>query len=237
MIIKQDVIAGYIKNFLVETESKNRAMYLTRKQREGYQPRFYPSSISRCAREIVYDMLQYPRPPASAKLLMICENGDMMHLRYQKWLADAGVLLHSEYPLKVPEYRISGKVDAIIDPASIIPEMDGELCVVEFKSSNNKKFTDMEFKSEPQQEYVEQLMLYLHFLEIPYGVVIVENKDNQDVLEFWVEYDEKMAKRLIEKVKMINDHVDRKELPPRPYSSPNYHSCKWCDFKGICWGS
>lgn len=236
MIIKQDIVAGHIKNHLIQTESANRLRFLKRHQLGTYEPKFYPSSISRCPRETVYDMLQYPRPEKSARFLMICENGDMVHLRYQKWFAEAGILLHSEYPLKVKEYRISGKVDAIIDLTPIIPEMENEISVVEFKSANNKKFVEMGEKGQPRNEYVEQLMLYLHFLKIPYGIVFVENKDNQETLEFWVEYDQALADRLVKKIVMINNCVNKKELPPRPYSNPNYSPCKWCDFKEICWG-
>ena len=157
-----------------------------------------------------------------------------MHRRYQRWLANSGILLFSEYPLKIPKYRILPK--DIISLCGLVPEMDDELAVVELKSSNNKKFSKMTEKNQPLIEYIEQIMLYLHFLEIPYGIIYVENKDNQDILEFWIEYDNKLAQELVQRIEMINDYVDKKELPPRPYSSPKCYTCSWCDFKDVMLG-
>lgn len=238
MIIKQDIIENYIKNYLIANNNYNRLKYLKRQQaKENFEPEFYISNISRCPREVVYDMLQYPRSSKDPKFFLIGENGNYMHRRYQRWLANSGILLFSEYPLKIPKYRISAKVDAIISLCGLVPEMDDELAVVELKSSNNKKFSKMTEKNQPLIEYIEQIMLYLHFLEIPYGIIYVENKDNQDILEFWIEYDNKLAQELVQRIEMINDYVDKKELPPRPYSSPKCYTCLWCDFKDACWGS
>jgi len=236
LIIRQNIVSSYVDSFLVEKDSASRVRFL-KKQGYNYVPNFYPSSIGRCIREVVMNMLQYPSPPKSAKFLKICDNGNGMHERWQNWFIESGILVAKEYPLKRPKYRLSGKIDAIILLDNLVSEMIGELAVVEFKSANERNFKEMDTNNIPKAEYVEQIQLYLHFLSIPYGIIIVENKNTQDVLEFFIEYNEKQSMKLLSRIEYINKCVNEKKLPSRPFSSPKCYECRFCDYKEICWST
>lgn len=68
-------------------------------------------------------------------------------------------------------------------------------------------------------------------------VFLYENKDNQELKEFTVKYDEEMMATLIEKYEFINDCVFTEEIPPRPKEcTSKMCSCaRWCSFKLECW--
>lgn len=68
-------------------------------------------------------------------------------------------------------------------------------------------------------------------------VFLYENKDNQELKEFTVKFDEEMMETLIEKYKYINEHVAEQKIPPRPKecTSKSCYNCKWCSFTLECW--
>lgn len=68
-------------------------------------------------------------------------------------------------------------------------------------------------------------------------VFLYENKDNQELKEFTVEFDQEMMKTLIEKYEFINDCVYTKEVPPRPAECKSKTSslCRWCNYQTECW--
>lgn len=68
-------------------------------------------------------------------------------------------------------------------------------------------------------------------------VFLYENKDNQELKEFTVKYDEEMMNTLIEKYQFINDCVFTNEIPPRPTEckSKSCGTCRWCNYTLECW--
>jgi CRISPR/Cas system-associated exonuclease Cas4 (RecB family) len=177
-------------------------------------------------------MLGYPKLPMEPRIIRITDNGDKMHERYQNWFKELGILVENEYPIKFPELRISGRIDSIINLEPLIPGFN-DIAIVELKSANAKKCEFMTMNNAPNHEYVDQLQLYMGLLKIPQGIVLVENKNDQQILEFWVQHDEAYAQKLIDKVKLVNNCVDKNELPPRDYTASSYQ-CKYCDFKTFC---
>lgn len=81
---------------------------------QGRLGKFYPSSIGRCKRAVVYQMLGYPTKPIPGQNLLIMENGTSFHNRMEDIFEKMGILIAPELSLKDEELRISGRSDAII---------------------------------------------------------------------------------------------------------------------------
>lgn len=81
---------------------------------EGRLGKFYPSSIGRCKRAVVYQMLGYPTKAIPGQNLLIMENGTSFHNRMEDIFEKMGILIAPELSLKDEELRISGRSDAII---------------------------------------------------------------------------------------------------------------------------
>jgi CRISPR/Cas system-associated exonuclease Cas4 (RecB family) len=231
MIISQNLLTDKIENHIKSADALSK---LKRSESSSQRvTKFYPSNIGKCCRYIWYDMMGYPRPAMEPRILRICRNGDSMHERYQKWFEEMGILVANEYPIKFPELRISGRLDSIIRTVSIVPAID-DIAIVELKSANNKKFSKMVRENLPLPEYIDQIHLYMELLQIPYGIILVENKNDQELLEFWVEYDVNYGKKLLSKVQYVNNCVTKNQLPNRDYSMSSYE-CRYCDYRDICW--
>lgn len=231
MIIAQNLLSSKIENFLIAKDEQSNIERVKKNETEG--PRFYPSYANKCSRYIVMEMLGYPKPPKPARVIRIMENGNSMHERYQTWFKEMGILVDNEFSIKFPEYRISGRIDSIITTKDIIPNID-DIAIVELKSANEKKFKEMAKINEPHQDYYAQIQLYMELLKIPYGIIFIENKNTQEVLEFLVDYDPAYGNKLLKKVAYVNDCVTKKELPRREYAESSYE-CRWCDHRDRCY--
>ncbi|MCY9308831.1 Dna2/Cas4 domain-containing protein [Bacillus inaquosorum] len=230
----------------------------TDKQKErveqGRLGKFYPSSIGRCKRAVVYQMLGYPTKPINGQSLLIMENGTGFHNRMEDIFEKMGILVAPELSLKDEELRISGRSDAIIwnflkredeqddeeivlfDPNDSEKEIyrgpANHILIVEFKSIKNKNYTKLP-KSKPKTAHEMQLQLYFYLTGIKKGIVYYENKDNQESKHYVVEYDEQLINQVKTDIKEILDYADRRELPEKEGNALDV-MCRYCDFRNLC---
>lgn len=225
------MLTDLLNDFLNERQKQQNEERMKKheKQREAGEFKFYPSSIAKCRREVVYQMLGYPKEDIPTRVLRIFDNGDCMHERYQNWFAEMGILISPELPLKDKELCISGRTDALI-------KINDELILVELKSANDRSFNLMVKKNEPKEDYVMQLQLYLHITGIDKGIIFIENKNDQSILEFPITYDEEMAEELIDKIMYCVTHAKSNDIPERDYTKSTFQ-CKYCDYAEMCWSS
>ena len=94
----------------------------------------------------------------------------------------------TEIPIPSQEI-ISGRADAILC-------IGNENYVLDIKSINSMIFRKMQ---EPKEENVYQIQLYLHFFNIKKGILLYIDKDQQEMKEFFIDYDEALCKSLLDK--------------------------------------
>lgn len=197
---------------------------------------FHPSTIGFCSRKIAYIMHEFPAPDLDPRVIRIFENGHSMHERFENWFDSMGIQIAAEVELspdspdqaiaeRCRELDIRGKTDSLI-------EIGGEYYLVELKSANDRMFKN--FLQEPKEQHVEQLQLYMYLSGVHQGFLLYENKNDQSLKEFLIEYDEEMVNRLREKILNVNEHVNNNTLPEREFTRSHWQ-CKYCDFSGICW--
>lgn len=242
-------------------------------EKELHDPcKFYPSSVGMCSRRIVYQMLGYSQKPMDPRILLIMENGTYMHERIEKILGDTGLLIAPEISFKKPEWRISGRSDAIIynfrphksndniitlkepiyktdengecirdenghriviDEKVLYEGPDNDVMIVELKSISDSGFKWIS-KRGPKENHKKQLQLYMYLTGIKEGMLLYENKNTQELKEFFISYDEKLVKEVVNQIVYVNEHVNKKTLPPKEYEE-NSFECRYCPFRDICW--
>lgn len=234
-------------------QSKNRASH-DRRVRQGRLGNFYPSSVGRCKRSVVYQMLGDASKEIAGRNLLIMENGTYFHERMESSFAEMGIMIAPELALKDPELKISGRSDAIIWNYLLDPEEEDEeeivlydahdpdkeiyrgpanhILIVEFKSINSSNFDKLPQRN-PNPKHMMQLQLYFYLTGIKRGIVYYEDKDTQETKHYTVSYDEKIVDSTIEYIKFCIDHAQREELPPRE-GNPLDLMCRYCDFRDIC---
>lgn len=188
--------------------------------------KFHPSTIGYCERKSVFEMMMLPHAPVSAKIQRVFENGHSFHERFEKMFDEMGILIEAEKIIESDE--ISGRTDAWI-------KINSEDFLVELKSASNFSFEWMQKKNEPKIQHVEQLMLYLHLTDINNGIILVENKDTQDLLEFVVRYDPVIAMELMQRVYRRIEYAQKRIAPPIPEGyTPACSECSYCPFSFYC---
>lgn len=159
------------------------------------------------------------------KVKRIFLEGWSVHEKWQNLFKHVGIAVGIEQRGHSEEYDLFFTPDAII-------EIKGKKYVVEIKSVNDYQFRNM--TCHPSAE--KQLQLYMHFLGIPKGFVLCENKNTQDIKVFVYDYDCKKVvpylKRMVKVLKYKKRFEKRGKLPARicdKNSCPRAADCNYAD--------
>jgi len=109
-----------------------------------------------------------------------------------------------------------------------------DIVVADMKTANARRFKSSKDNG-PDLKYEVQLKIYANLLNLPFGLLIYENKDNSDIALFKIDRGEDTDWPLIRRQAMaLNKGFELKQLPPpRPIRKDDYE-CKYCSFKEIC---
>lgn len=179
----------------------------------------HPSGVSGC---LMAQYLCMNKVPAieniPAKVRRIFNNGDHMHSRLQKYMLDAGITKpnpankNGEWPFEIKKWRVRGQTDGII----LNPE-----AILELKSMNEREFLTL---GGPKAEHIWQGHLYMWGLNIKKIIFLYENKNNQDLKEFVMEWDQETFDTVFERIKYLNKCY-LMNTPPNKWTCNGAKSC------------
>lgn len=163
-------------------------------------------------------------------LLRIFEEGNCIHEKWQRMFQRAGIARAIE------DRGYSKMFDLYMTPDAVV-EINNKLYVCEIKSANTYSYKSMK-DSHPAG--TKQLQLYMHFLCIPRGFVLVEDKNTQEFKVFITKYEPGQAapfvKRLYDiskaKERFIMDNI----MPKRICPSRGCQRAQRCSLSEACWG-
>lgn len=198
--------------------------YLDR-QRDREQRHFYITDAGKCPRAVFFKFKNAPKKEIEANILRLFDHGDHMHKLIMKSLLstrDVHVVA-SEVNIP-PQELISGRADAIISDGK-------ELYVLDIKSMNSMIFRNL---SEPKEENVNQLQLYLHYFKIPKGILLYVDKDRLQLKEFIVDYNKIQSEFLLKQLTNLKKQIDSNVIPARLPVYPEGWQCQYCQFREVC---
>lgn len=200
--------------------------YFQREEPHRERDYFYVSEAGKCPRQIFYDVKGFPRPPLDGKAARKLAAGEEAHRRIVQALYGLGIVVATEVPIP-PGSLFHGRADAIIS-------LSGRNYVVEIKTVHPYNFDQMAIA--PRNDHYLQLQLYLHYFQIPQGIILAENKATQELKEFVVEMDRPEVNRVLRAFETLREMTFvRGELPPLPDKSRwEYDQCKYCPFTDFC---
>lgn len=201
---------------------------------ERKQGRFHPSEICKedaCQRAMAYELFCAPEAfSVDAKLRRIFDNGHFVHARLQyyckKALATVGGKFYEEIGFRSKQDRTAGTTDG-----GII--LSGWPYLLEIKSMNKANFKDL--GALPWDEHYDQVNIYMHYLKVGAAFVVVECKDNQEIREYFVRYDEQRWNRVAAVQQQVLGYVTASQLPPTITKEAG--CSERCKFYGICKGA
>ena len=192
-------------------------------QKNKEQTRFYITDAGKCPRAVFFKLKNAPREPMEARILRIFEHGENIHRSIFNILYRLRLGVVTEVSIPSQEI-ISGRADAILC-------IGNENYVLDIKSINSMIFKRMQ---EPKEENVYQIQLYMHYFNIKKAILLYVDKDQQELKEFFVDYDQALCNSLLEKFQNLKGQVEQGIVPSRLADYPRNWQCSYCQFKDIC---
>jgi len=200
--------------------------YFEREERVYVRDYFYVTEVAKCPRQIFYSAHGFPRPPIDGQTARKLAVGDAAHQRIVQALYGLGIVVAAEAP--IPENPLfHGRADVIVS-------LNGKNYVVEIKTMHPYNFDQTALG--PRRDHYLQLQLYLHYFDIPQGILLEENKANQELREFVVERDDALIREVLAKFEALKQLIFvEKKLPPLPDKSDwEYDQCRFGPFVEFC---
>jgi CRISPR-associated protein Cas4 len=138
--------------------------------------------------------------------------------------------LDIEWDLWVTNPPIHGFVDMIIR------DYNGFDIVVEIKTTRTEAFMSRKMKNAGPDYQVLQLLLYMYFLDMKYGLLLYEDKNDHDKLLIPVEMtpdNRQKIEKVVEWMQKVYKTYEDGLLPERPYRK-NSKECKSCPLLDWC---
>lgn len=192
-----------------------------------------------CQRAVWYRLRWMVLEKFEGRMLRLFETGHIQEARVVQDLKDAGYLVRDIDPDTGKQWRIAGltgwirgKTDGFVS-GQHLPPGEG---VLEVKTHNKRSFAELENAKAGvryvKPEHFAQMQLYMKFLGKAWTLYVAVDKDDDDIYPEIVHYDAAYAEDLERKLDAI---TTADKAPPRISEREGY-GCKFCPFKGICFG-
>ena len=180
--------------------------------------KFYPSALGNTCDRYLY--LAYngfiKERPLDAKLQRIFDNGSYLEERMEDYFANLDILISRELRVKLDYPVISGRVDFVLTHDKY------KEIALELKSINTRGFNAL--KQAPKPEHEIQLQIYLNLLPLDHGVVLYENKNDQQLKAFELQRDPIKWKEITDRCLRIMEMI---EVPSKCGGN------RWCQCKDV----
>jgi hypothetical protein len=212
---------------------KNKLTKLIEKHQEKMidEPRDYigASSIgSECLRQIWYQFKGVKAENIPTKTKRTWAIGKKLEGLIYSWLKDAGakVQIHdvTHHAKNVPIFK--GHFDGLI----VFGEKTSILEIKTAKDASFKIFVKNGLKIWNPQYYA-QVQSYMGMSTIKTAYIIVLNKDNSELSDELINFDEQFYEELEQKALLISRAITE---PPRISATPLWYKCKMCSYKSTC---
>lgn len=202
--------------------------------------RLSPSTIGGCQRQAVF---RYTGVEGSYRtdpdVEAIFEDGNWRHHKLDALFYDMEKVLGRdrfrvvgiEKQVSIPNLYVAGTYDALV-------KIGGKLYLIDFKGINDYGFNWVFLNHRPRPEHVKQLITYCVARGIRRGVLLYENKNNNQRLVYvirWTKEDWADVEKWINRVLM---HLRRHTLPGRhPDCQKGTFLYEKCPFAQVCYGA
>lgn len=187
--------------------------------------KFSISSIGSCWHKKFMELKKLYKEEFDEKMFRIFAQGDFFHQRMISEFTAKGPshgyeVAAAECNIRNNAY-ISGRCDMILSHAP-----SKELYIVDFKSTSQWAFKNVQ-KGEVDQNYKDQVLLYMYIFHIKRGYLLFINKASSEVEEYEVEYNSNRSEFLINQIKFFFENFVEKDVSP-PRCDGGQFGCACC---------
>lgn len=190
-----------------------------------------------CYRKIWYMFRWVKFGVFDGRMLRLFDRGHKEEPRFEQWLTGVGAKVWAIDPETGQQYKLSGlngHYGGSLDRMVILPWLPDTKLLGEFKTHNEKNFTNLMNKGVAisQPKHYTQMCSYGKYYGCEYGLYCAVDKNDDDLYFEVVELNWGMADSSLVKAEEI---IRATEAPPRISPNPSYYKCKsLCSFTDIC---
>ena len=191
----------------------------------------------KCGRELWYSFHWASVKIVEPRLMRLFNRGHLEEARFLSLLKTAGFKLWFETD-DGGQFKFSGidgHFGSALDGVVVgIPELpEGVAAYAEFKTSADKGFQKIvkDGVANCKWEHYVQMQECMHFMQLPYALYMVVNKNDDSLHAEIIEYDKDTAERYLDRGATV---IYSPEPLPMIHPSPGWWECKFCDFIGVC---
>lgn len=163
-----------------------------------------------------------PEEEIDATKQRIFDHGSITEERYTKYFENGIMYIDREVKVTNEYPPISGRADFLLTSA----QAKVKRFILELKTINTRGFDELK---SPKSDHETQLQSYLNLLDIPFGIVLYENKDNQKVKFFQVNKDLVTWEKILNRLERI---INTETMPTlASVDGPNHPS--WCNCRRV----
>lgn len=182
---------------------------------------FHPSQLPEtCDLKLLLDVAGFKvKEHFTGQTLAIFENGHAYHRRMEGWLCGMDILVDAEEPITIPDYRIRGTLDFVVEHPA-----DHRYILIDAKSANDYDFNSVKQKG-PPLKYVIQLHPYYYAHGVREGGLLYENKNTQELNYVPVPWNQEIWDEIKAKCQRVMQYAREKRVP---------RGCGQCHTPDIC---
>lgn len=218
--------------------------YCTELYEHGHRNHLGASELGKpCWRMLWYKFRWVKAVAPSGQILRLFNVGHTAEPRFISYLRGVGFEV-KEFAEDGKQFRISGamghyggSLDGMCKAPSRYQLNEDLVFLNEFKTNNTGPAFQKLAKEGVQKakpEHFAQMSQYGYKYGLKYGLYLIENKNDSDIVIKIVELDWNYGAQLEKKAEQI---IFSKEPLPRISENPAAFECKFCDYVGICHGN
>jgi len=147
-----------------------------------------------------------------------------IHQKHQKFYKDFDMAYYIEKQFYSNFLKMTATPDGII-------KFMHNTVVVEIKSMDHFPFCKLK---EPPLNAYWQALIYMYIVGIPQAIIVIENKNNQELKIFKINFDAEKALKLIKRRVAILKCLEKNMIPLSKRICKKFNERKRCKFKDIC---
>jgi len=179
---------------------------------------FAPSYIDKCKRQIFYQKRNEPQSnPIEIHSYIKFAMGDSVHLSLQNILKEIGIYKEGEEFKEAEMFGLNWlyRIDGLL-------ELNNNKFIIEIKSVYSSGYNSIEH--EAKREHELQLLMYMLFEKIEFGIILYIGRDNGFIVEYNYHIEalkEKHKDFILNKakeLKLLQNQIENNFLPNRDYN-------------------
>jgi len=239
----QEPLTAAIERYLIKRSHshrrlrKHRISMIDRPRPAG---RISPSGIGGCKRQAVFKFTGVPlKIKLDSRLELIFEDGNWRHHKWQALFHDMQRVLGRRHFRVVsiearsvyPDLFIAGHLDAHL-------VIEGEHYIIDIKGINSFGYKRVVLETQaPMEHHTEQLIAYMKAKKVKRGIILYDNKDNQQYKCFRFNYSEEVWAKVVEWCDSVITSLENERLPPKhPDCNAGVFKYEHCGWRYLCYG-